>query len=1337
MSVIHWTSPINGTWNTTADWSTDSVPGGSDNVYIDATGATYSVDSTQNNAAGTLTIVDDATLIISNNTSFTIYGAISNAGTISLDSTGQNTMLALVGSGTNVTLSGGGQIILSDNADNLIEGTNNPTLTNVNNTISGAGSIVSVDGTGLTLINEQGGIINATGTINQLIISPSEVVQNSGTLEDTGSAGLLISQTTVDNAATGIILAAGAGSHVDLQGATISGGTLETTGGGVIDTLSAQAANLLDGTSTTLNNTGNVVVNNGTNLFLQGVINNTGTISVNGTTSGTAIMMQGASTNVMLEGSGQIILSDDANNLIEGTNNATLTNVDNTISGAGTINGTVANAGLTVVNENFGVIDATGTNPLIITANVTGVTNTGTLEATGPGGLALRTTVANAGGLIEALNGSHVDLQGAAIEGGTLATANGGVIDTLSAQAANLLDGTSTTLNNTANVVVNNGTNLTIAGVIDNTGTISLNGSTSLTAVMVGGSNATLEGGGQIVLSDNTNNLIEGTNNPTLTNVNNTISGAGSIISNEGTGLTFINGGVVDATGANPLILETDETIINNGALEEDSSHLDIFDSVSGTGQMLLSGSNGTLELHSSTSEGITFTPGASGTLQLDYQGNSVGLPTTGTIAGFVEGDSIVFSGYLATTKDFLTYEGYNATNNTTTVFVSNDTSVGVDTVTGFTLVLSGDYLSSGFELTGIPTKTSLGLIYTSETTGPTVAISSSGGATNVASQTVSGTVLENLVPVGTTVTLYDSVNGGSATEIGTATVSSAGGPWTTSTPVMLSPGTNSIVAEDTDTAGNTGMSTAVVYTLETTQAVAWANDVNGNWTTAADWTPRTVPGINDNVSIAASGTKAYKVTSAANVTVNSILTGATATLDLTGGTFTTLNGTGSGTNAGTVTVGGAAALDIDGAFVNAATGLISAAALGATVTLDGGSIADGTAKIVAGATLQATGGPSDPSALTGMTVTDKGTLLATNDTTLTLADTTVSASGGVVEASDSGNATIALSNATIDNGTLETIDNGVIETVAGTNSVLDAVTISAGTTVTVVDGSMLTLQGEITDDGSIAVDSTGDQTAVVVSASGATLAGGGTVSLSDNGSNIILPAAPGAKLTNDDTIFGAGEIGNGNGDLTLANKGTIDATGANALVIDTGNTVSNTDMLVATNPNGLPTTGGLTVVDALSNSGTIQANGGNVTIEGKLTGSGQAEIFSKSMIEFESAATNGVTFENNSGDSGLLKLGAAQSFTGTVAGLAAGDGIDLANFLFADTPLISKVTGTGVAGTTTNVTIKDDGMSATLHLLNQYANQFAVTPAAYTLTADSGSSAAGTLFELATPHSV
>ncbi|MBR1092723.1 Ig-like domain repeat protein, partial [Bradyrhizobium manausense] len=102
------------------------------------------------------------------------------------------------------------------------------------------------------------------------------------------------------------------------------------------------------------------------------------------------------------------------------------------------------------------------------------------------------------------------------------------------------------------------------------------------------------------------------------------------------------------------------------------------------------------------------------------------------------------------------------------------------------------------------------------ETVAPTVSISTTGATTNQATQTISGTVTAAAgeAAVGSTVKLFDTVNGVTG-QVGTATVGS-GGAWSTSV-TLAGNGSNSIVAQDTDAAGNTGSSTAVNFTLATT----------------------------------------------------------------------------------------------------------------------------------------------------------------------------------------------------------------------------------------------------------------------------------------------------------------------------------------------------------------------------------------------------------------------------------------------------------------------------------------------------------------------------------------
>ena len=97
-------------------------------------------------------------------------------------------------------------------------------------------------------------------------------------------------------------------------------------------------------------------------------------------------------------------------------------------------------------------------------------------------------------------------------------------------------------------------------------------------------------------------------------------------------------------------------------------------------------------------------------------------------------------------------------------------------------------------------TGSSTAVEFTLDTIPPAVSITTSGGLTNKASQTISGTVTASEAPVGATVSLYD--NGGT-TPIGSATVVS-GGAWS-ATVTLSGDGTHSITAQDTDTAGNTG----------------------------------------------------------------------------------------------------------------------------------------------------------------------------------------------------------------------------------------------------------------------------------------------------------------------------------------------------------------------------------------------------------------------------------------------------------------------------------------------------------------------------------------------------
>ncbi|WP_395016013.1 beta strand repeat-containing protein [Dongia sp.] len=148
-------------------------------------------------------------------------------------------------------------------------------------------------------------------------------------------------------------------------------------------------------------NDGAMVVSDGALLPLSGLVENTGTISLE--SAGNTTELQVAQHGLILQGGGQVLMSDADGNHITGTSaGVTLTNVDNTISGAGQIDN--------LVLVNHGSIVATGSHALEIDTGANAVINTGTLEATGSGGLHIHGDLQN-DGLIFA-HGGGIDIDG-------------------------------------------------------------------------------------------------------------------------------------------------------------------------------------------------------------------------------------------------------------------------------------------------------------------------------------------------------------------------------------------------------------------------------------------------------------------------------------------------------------------------------------------------------------------------------------------------------------------------------------------------------------------------------------------------------------------------------------------------------------------------------------------------------------------------------------------------------------------------------------------------------------------------------------------------------------
>jgi FecR protein len=269
-----------------------------------------------------------------------------------------------------------------------------------------------------------------------------------------------------------------------------------------------------------------------------------------------------------------------------------------------------------------------------------------------------------------------------------------------------------------------------------------------------------------------------------------------------------------------------------------------------------------------------------------------------------------------------------------------------------------------------------------------------------------------------------------------------------------------------------------------------------------------------------------------------------------------------------------------------------------------------------------------------------------------------------------------------------------------GHTLIVDQPVLYNASTLTVSDAATLPLGGTIDNSGTIILDSTGDQTNLQIIGNGVTLQGGGHLSLSDSYENIIFGATAATALTNvDNTVFGAGQIGIGDGSLTLVNgvNGTIDADiSGGMLTLNTGNAIANNGILEAT-------------------------NGGTLHIHDPVIG-GDAIIAGGTLI-FDAQSNANVTFDNGSGPPayGELVLENASAFSGQISGFtgtspdsAHSDTIDLKDVSFDPntTFAYNSNAGTNTGGT---LTIFESG-----HILDTIAfSHGGYTTANFTLSSD------------------
>src|SRR5580658_338977 len=360
-----------------------------------------------------------------------------------------------------------------------------------------------------------------------------------------------------------------------------------------------------------------------------------------------------------------------------------------------------------------------------------------------------------------------------------------------------------------------------------------------------------------------------------------------------------------------------------------------------------------------------------------------------------------------------------------------------------------------------------------------------------------------------------------------------------------------------------------------------WTNIAASNWNNTANWSDATVPndptvsaaivnggtadvdsGIFISVDTLTIGTASGPGTaSAVGIDNNSILrvsgdivnfstllidgTNNLTELRIGGGDTVTLSGGGTISLAGS---GNNMIRDADastGELINTDNTIVGAGSIGnGQMAMDNQAAGIIDANSSAGLTLQPNGAG----------FTNEGLMEATAGGGMGLNSGSLTQTGGTLLATGAGSYVVLYNDVTVSGGTLITNKGGSIYTLSGYTAILSNVTLTAGSNYDGVNNSTTYLEGTIDNSGTFTFNSTGNNTELrLAGGQTLTLTGGGTVDLTGQALNYILDAdASTGELVNvNNTIEGAGNIGNGQMSWDNQAAGIIDANSAFGLTLD------------------------------------------------------------------------------------------------------------------------------------------------------------------------------------------
>jgi hypothetical protein len=927
------------------------------------------------------------------------------------------------------------------------------------------------------------------------------------------------------------------------------------------------------------------------------------------------------------------------------------------------------------------------------------------------------------------------------------------------------------TLSSGAVLTVNPDSMLTVSGVLNNSGTLSLAPSATTFANLFLGSSGTSSNnkGANITLSDSSFNLVAATAaGATLVNRGD-ISGSGGITEFEGNAWVLNNAGtgVITAlsAGNNALTISTGSISTNTGLMQagDGGGNNGILTIASATfdnaGGIILANNGSTVNLQSAVINGGTLA--ANGTLNLqNAQINGSTFAGNGTQ---VTGGPSYLSGAVNI-----------AANATVTVNAGSALYADSGLINHGTLDLAGSnvgYAQLLMDTAGTITNAASGAITLSDS-GYNQIAATAGGATLVNHGSISGAGALSVF----------QGNAWVLDNTGTITATSAGANALTISPGSTS--TNTGLMQAGDGGANNGTLNLAFTTFNNAGGEILANSgstvniesalVNGG-TLSANGTLNLQNAQINGATFTGVGTQVIGGPSYFSGPVN-IANGATVSVNPGGMLYAGDGFTNHGTLAISSSNSGYAQLLMNtaGAITNATSGVIAltdsgynqigATAVGATLvnhgTISGaGALSEfeGTAWVLDNTgTITATSAGANALTISpGGISTNTGLMQAgdggANNGTLNIAFTTFNNAGGKILANNG--STVNIESALINGGTLAangtlnlqnaqingaTFTGGGTQVIGGPSYLSGPVNIANGATVTVNPGGMLYAGDGLINHGTLALSSSNSGYAQLLMDTAGTItnAASGAITLSDSGYNQIAATAVGATLVNHGTISGAGALSVFEGTAwALDNIGTITAisAGVNALTVSPGATSTNTGLMQA--GDGVANNGTLNIAFTTFNNagGKILANpGSTVNIESALINGGT--LAANGTLNLDNAQINGATFTGG----GTQVIGGPSYFSGPV-NIANGATVSVnpGGMLYAGDGLINHGTlalsssNSGyaqllmdTAGTITNAA------SGTITLTDSGYNQIGATATGATLLNHGTISGAGSLSE-------